>query len=170
MAAEAALPGDLLYPVKLVVEPVRSLFDPDVAANHRVEELERLAVSDAPAGDINRAFDRAQRAVDDTASPELAQRVERVREQIRDSRSGGEDATDRATESAPSGDGPATTVTDSSPDAGTRSTTTTTDDDGRSGDRLQGSDGSGSTTTSPRQGSTSSSADRGGDGRTSAGG
>lgn len=42
VAAESAVPGDLLYPVKRVTETLRRLVDADVAAEHRVEELEQL--------------------------------------------------------------------------------------------------------------------------------
>jgi hypothetical protein len=41
-AAEDAVPGDLLYPVKRLVEPIRSVVDSDVVAQHRVDELAYL--------------------------------------------------------------------------------------------------------------------------------
>jgi hypothetical protein len=157
VAAENTVPGDLLYPVKLVVEPVRSLFDSDVAAVHRVEELERISESDAPATDVDRAFDRAERAADDAASPELVQRVERVRDQIRERRASDEPATD-ATVAPERGDSE-TDSTPVDPSAGTdsRSTTTTAGDESQSGDTREGSEGSGSPTTGVRDGSTSTS-------------
>jgi len=51
VAAENTNPGDLLYPVKRIVEPIRSIFDSDIAATHRIEELARIV--DSPA-DIDR--------------------------------------------------------------------------------------------------------------------
>ena len=170
VAAEGTVPGDFLYPVKLVVEPVRSLFDPDVAAVHRVEELERLFESDALVSDIDRALNQAERAVDDAKSPELTQRVERVRDQVRDRRESDQAGTDRVSEPVPTEDGPTATVTDQPRDTDTRSTTTTTQNDGHSDDPQRGSDGSGPTTTGPRQGSTSTDGDQAGDERTSDGG
>jgi hypothetical protein len=40
LAAEGSLPGETLYPVKQVTETVRSWFDDDVIADHRLDELE----------------------------------------------------------------------------------------------------------------------------------
>lgn len=42
-ASDNALPGDALYPVKKVTEKVLVLFDQDIVALHRVEELEAAA-------------------------------------------------------------------------------------------------------------------------------
>ena len=81
-ASEDAVPGDLLYPIKRLVEPIRSVVDSDVVPQHRVDELARLldipdeahrltdavtdardAVSDLPVGhhlrtDLDRLTDR----------------------------------------------------------------------------------------------------------------
>lgn len=42
VASDDALPGEALYPVKRVTERVVAVFDPDVVAEHRVEEAEAL--------------------------------------------------------------------------------------------------------------------------------
>jgi hypothetical protein len=96
VAAEHSVPGDLLYPVKLAVEPIRSLFDGDVAAVHRVEELEQVIEEDAPDREIDRALDRADRAVEEADSPELTDRVHRARDLITDRRSDADPHTDIA--------------------------------------------------------------------------
>ena len=62
-AAENAIPGDVLYPIKRVTESVRSWVDDDVVAEHRVEELERLVAADAPDDVISDQIDRATREV-----------------------------------------------------------------------------------------------------------
>ena len=86
-ASEGAVPGDLLYPVKRLVEPIRSVVDSDVVAQHRVDELARLldvpdeahrlmdAVTDArdavgdlpPDHDLRATFDRLTDRVTDAA-------------------------------------------------------------------------------------------------------
>lgn len=66
VAAEGAVPGDLLYPVKRAVEPVRSVWDDDVAAEHRVKELDVLAGDESATPEILvDAADEADRAVAD---------------------------------------------------------------------------------------------------------
>jgi hypothetical protein len=167
IAAEGTLPGDLLYPVKVAVEPIRSVFDSDVAAVHRVEELERIAESDAPESDLEQAIDRASAAVDEAGTPELEQRFERVRDQIRDRRSGEGTLTDETREPASTREGDRSTVTDRP--ATTESTTTTAGRDSEVGERQSGSDESGPTTTAARNGTTSTSTHSGGseDGRVS---
>lgn len=64
VAAEGALPGDALYSVKKVTEKIRSLVDEDVVAEHRIEELEQLVATDAPAEVIAEQVDRAAIEVD----------------------------------------------------------------------------------------------------------
>ncbi len=58
VAADNANPGDVLYPVKLIVEPIVSIFDTDIVATHRVEEL--VYIMDQPA-----EIDRLPAAVSD---------------------------------------------------------------------------------------------------------
>ncbi len=62
-AAENALPGDLLYPVKQVSEAVRAPFDPSIRARHRIEEARELAAAGAEADDLLQAVDAARDAV-----------------------------------------------------------------------------------------------------------
>lgn len=64
LAAESAVPGDLLYPVKQVTESVRSVFDDEVVAQHRVEELDELLERRAPAADVEEGLVVAEREVD----------------------------------------------------------------------------------------------------------
>lgn len=46
IASESSAPGDLLYPLKLIIEPIVAIFDRDVAAHHRVDEVRQLIVRD----------------------------------------------------------------------------------------------------------------------------
>ena len=62
VAAESAVPGEILYPLKQVTERVRALVDDDIAATHRVEEVERLVVRGAPISEITGAIERAEAA------------------------------------------------------------------------------------------------------------
>ncbi|MDH4308657.1 MAG: hypothetical protein OEX04_14405 [Acidimicrobiia bacterium] len=76
-AAEAALPGDLLYPVKRALEPVIGLVDADIAATHRIDELERLMARGAVAGgDVDRLISEAE--VEVQRHPHLESRLEAV--------------------------------------------------------------------------------------------
>lgn len=59
-AAEGALPGDALYPVKRVTETLRSFVDSDLVAENRVEELEVLIASDSSDHRIPDHVDRAR--------------------------------------------------------------------------------------------------------------
>lgn len=129
-AAEDAVPGDVLYPVKRVTETLRSYVDSDIAARHRVEELEHLVAADAPRDVIRDQVDRATAEVDRLVTdhplrPRLAGAAGAI--------------TDRPTDSGPGGNGgsgsgdspPATTPPTLPPDTTTttaptdRSTTTT---------------------------------------------
>ena len=60
VAAENTNPGDVLYPVKRIVEPIRSLFDSDIAATHRIEELARIVDSPADIDQIPAAVSRSE--------------------------------------------------------------------------------------------------------------
>ncbi len=64
LAAEGSLPGDVLYPVKQVTESVRSVFDDEVVAEHRVEELDDLVRRDRPTIEIDEQLVEAQVEVD----------------------------------------------------------------------------------------------------------
>lgn len=84
VAAEGALPGELLYPVKQVSEQIRGVFDEDLPARHRIEELERLVEADAEPTAIIDAQERAEMAVGALDQPgDLAGRLERARRQVR---------------------------------------------------------------------------------------
>lgn len=77
LASERSVPGDFLYPVKRAVEPIASVFDNDVAAVNRVEEVETLYERDAPSDVIHEQVDRARDAVTDH-HPDLSDRIDRV--------------------------------------------------------------------------------------------
>ena len=90
VAAESAVSGDRLYPVKQATEWVRSWVDPTVPADHRIDELEELidrrAAHEAIADQLQRAEDAvADVSVGDavTDSP-LVDRLDAVRDQARD--------------------------------------------------------------------------------------
>lgn len=65
IASESAVPGDLLYPVKRFVEPVRSVVDSDVVAQHRVDELAHLMDIPTQAERLTDAVEDARDAVRD---------------------------------------------------------------------------------------------------------
>jgi hypothetical protein len=81
-AAEDTVPGDVLYPVKQSTEWVRSLVDPTVVQQHRVEELESVIARGASIQLVIDRFDASVEAVDDQ-EVELVRRVEQARERIR---------------------------------------------------------------------------------------
>lgn len=64
VATEDAMPGDILYPIKLMVEPFVAIVDAEVAATHRVEELSVLVGSGAGTDRINNAVHAARRELD----------------------------------------------------------------------------------------------------------
>lgn len=64
LAAEGSLPGEVLYPVKQLTENVRSVFDDDLVAEHRVEELDELVRRDRPTTEIDEQLVEAQVEVD----------------------------------------------------------------------------------------------------------
>lgn len=65
VAAESALPGDFLYPVKRITEPIISVFDPDVVATRRIDELSRIVDSPDDVDRVPRAVADAEDAVID---------------------------------------------------------------------------------------------------------
>lgn len=83
LASERAVPGDFLYPVKQVFEPLVRVFDSDVAARHRVEEVEVLYERDAPSDVISSHIDVARETLTDFDDggelDDLVDRIERVR-------------------------------------------------------------------------------------------
>ena len=81
LAAENAVPGDFLYPVKRLVEPVVAVVDRDVEARHRVTEVERLADRGAPHDVIVDHAEEARAVVTDR-HPDLAGRIDKVTEEV----------------------------------------------------------------------------------------
>ena len=77
LASQEAVPGDVLYPIKRLVEPVVQIFDEDAPAERRVRELEVLFERDAPLDVIDRQIDIAQDVVTDR-HPHLRDRIDRV--------------------------------------------------------------------------------------------
>lgn len=156
VAAEDAVPGDLLYPMKQVTERVRSVVDSDIAATHRVEEAELLVVRGAPVLEITRAIERAETATsgvveDDTLGP----RLEAIRERLRrpEAQESGpvEQEPSQSDRPDPPGSGPGNT--DRTDDAATPGTGSTGTSVPRSADQGEGagehSTGSGSTLGEP---------------------
>lgn len=85
VAAEDSVPGDVLYPMKQVTERVRGVFDDDVEATHRVEEVERLVFLRAPRAAITRAVERAEAATSDLVDrSSLGSRLESARRRLQD--------------------------------------------------------------------------------------
>lgn len=82
MAAESSLPGELLYPVKRILEPARALFDQEVVANNRVDELEILVERRVARPAIDHSIREAETAVATRERPELRQRLDALIERI----------------------------------------------------------------------------------------
>jgi hypothetical protein len=82
VAAEDSLPGELLYPVKRILEPVRALFDQEVVADHRVDELEILVARRTPRPDMELPVREAEEAVAARERPDLRQRLEALIDRI----------------------------------------------------------------------------------------
>lgn len=86
LAAETAVHGDPLFPVKQVTEWARTWIDPTVPADHRIEELESLidrrANQDAITDQLRRAEDAVADVVDNDAV--LVDRLNRARDRIVD--------------------------------------------------------------------------------------
>ncbi len=64
IAAEGTVPGDFLYPVKRVTESIRSVWDSDVVARHRVDELQALVDRGLDVQLLTDAITDAQHEVD----------------------------------------------------------------------------------------------------------
>jgi hypothetical protein len=82
VAAESSLPGELLYPVKRILEPARALFDREVVANNRVDELEILVERRVARPTIDHPIREAETAVAARERPELRQRLDALIERI----------------------------------------------------------------------------------------
>ena len=79
-ASESSVPGDLLHPIKRFLEPAWALFDNDVRARHRVEELEVLIELQRPPSLIDQQLIDAEEAVGD--DPVLLQRLEEAKDDL----------------------------------------------------------------------------------------
>ncbi len=82
IAADGALPGDALYPIKRLLEPVVRLVDRDVIAEHRVEELEVLIARDGSSDIVTDLLIDARAAVGAVDVPELRDRLAAIEEVI----------------------------------------------------------------------------------------
>jgi len=67
VASQAAIPGDPLYPVKRLTEPFLAVFDDDLAATRRVDELVVIIADNDRADRVDRAIIDARDAVDGLA-------------------------------------------------------------------------------------------------------
>ncbi len=82
-AADSAGPGDFLYPVKRAAEPVLGWFNQDIAAEHRVEELETVVNDVSRAGEVDDKLVRdAVEAVADSDSLDLRIRLDGILAEI----------------------------------------------------------------------------------------
>ena len=70
VAAEGALPGDMLYPVKQTTEDLRSVIDPTIAAKHRIDEADRMHENGFPVAQLETALTEADRAIADVGDPD----------------------------------------------------------------------------------------------------
>jgi hypothetical protein len=87
LAAETAVPGDRLFPVKQATEWVRSWVDPGLSAEHRVDELEALierrAAHEAIADQLQRAEMAVSAAISDAVVDQpLVDRLDQARDRV----------------------------------------------------------------------------------------
>ncbi len=171
VAAEVSVPGDFLYPMKQATERVRAVFDSDVEATHRVEEVERLVFLRAPRAAITRAVERAESATSELGDRgTLGSRLESARRRLQEldeeerrereateSRSRDQDETDRRRDPERQGSDPEPGMQDG-PDEGPGNPGTGSPQSGRGGGSA--------TTTTPAQfgGSGEGTGDRSGGG------
>ena len=77
VASDSAVPGDLLYPIKRSVERVLLVFDRDIDAEHRVDELETLVDGDADVVVVERHIAETLDVLGDTSDRvDLVDRVD----------------------------------------------------------------------------------------------
>ncbi len=77
LASENSVPGDLLYPIKRMLEPLVSVVDPTVEIDHRVREAEVLLERDAEPSLIRDQVERARVVLTDE-HPEHTARLDVV--------------------------------------------------------------------------------------------
>ncbi len=86
-ASDSAVPGDALYSVKRVLEPLVQLVNGEVVAEHRIEELEVLEVLELDRADQDVFDSLLQEATDAVAridSPTLSDRLDAIVDRRRD--------------------------------------------------------------------------------------
>jgi hypothetical protein len=82
-ASEGAVPGDLLYPIKRITERVLLIVDPNIATEHRIEEVEAVIDRAAPFEEISDRLGDADASVRDTDVPaDLLARLDVVRDRV----------------------------------------------------------------------------------------
>ena len=79
-ASESSIPGDALHPIKRILEPAWALFDDDVRARHRLDELEAMIELQAPPTLIDQQLVDAEAAVGD--DPLLLERLAEIKEDL----------------------------------------------------------------------------------------
>lgn len=79
-ASESSVPGDLLHPIKRLLEPAWALFDEDIRARHRIEELETLIEQQGPPGLIGQQLIDAEAVVG--GDPLLVERLENAKDDL----------------------------------------------------------------------------------------
>ena len=150
VASDGAAPGDVLYAVKLALEPIVQLFDRDAVVEHRVEEVGLLIDRESEDGLIEERIAIARDALAETDRPRLERELDRIVDRWladRDSTAPrpARDTT-QTTEPAQSNSGP----NDREPEPVEAPETSTTTDAVR--DAPRPSDSATSTTTTPRDG------------------
>ncbi len=78
IASDSAVPGDVLYPVKLIVEPALRLFDTDVIARNRVDEVRVLIDRVSDEAVIVVSIDAARAELAETDSPDASRELDRL--------------------------------------------------------------------------------------------
>lgn len=135
IAAEDAVPGEFLYPVKRTTEWVRSLVDPTIGARHRIQELETVVERGGPLREMTGRLADAEESVRDRPdSIGLTDRIDDARERMQERRPDdsedheGADATDGQSQhrEQSSNTDDVTTTTARRGDGGGRESTTTT--------------------------------------------
>ena len=140
LAAENAVPGDFLYPVKLVVEPIVQVFDKDAPAQRRVREVEVLFERNASDEVIVQHVDVARELVADHL-PTLSDRIDRVVHELeirRVDRLDAEEPSQKPGDSRPPKAEPVVPVDETDSEEGSSVTSTTvagSSDTTRQGDR-----------------------------------
>jgi hypothetical protein len=82
IASDSAVPGDALYSVKKLLEPLVSILDGDVVAEHRIEEAEVLAERGGDQQTIFELLDEAADALGDRDSPVLRMRLDALTDRV----------------------------------------------------------------------------------------